>query len=323
MSAPRSFDEKRARIRALVEESPAGAAGELRRFLSDKNGYLVGEAAQAANRLELSELTPDLAAAFARLLVDAVKTDKGCIGKNHIVEALLAFDAREPDVYLAGLRHFQPEPAFGEPIDTAAGLRGLCALALFHMDHPTALLDVAPLLMDPEPVTRAAAADAIGTSGEEHGAALLHLKALAGDAEPDVVGACYRGLLRLLPARYLRFVAQKLNGRDGGEAEAAALALGESRLPAALPVLKDALSGAGSGKLRDSVLLGAALLRLDEANDYLLSLVEEGPEAHAVGALNALALHRHDSKVSDRARRAAEGRRSKKVAAAFAEKFGR
>lgn len=306
----------------MEEEAPAGAAVELRRFLADKNGYLVSEAAQAANKLGLSELTPELGAAFARLLVDAVKTDKGCIGKNRIVEALLSFDAHEPDVYLAGLRHIQREPAFGEPIDTAAGLRGLCAVALFHMDFPAALLEVTPLLLDPEPVTRAAAADAIGSSGEEHGAAVLHLKALAGDEEPDVLGACYRGLLRLLPARYLKFVTQKLNGRDEGAAEAAALALGESRLPSALPVLKDALAIAGSGKLRDSVLLGAALLRLDEANAFLVSVVEEGPEGHAIAAVNALALHRHDSKLAERVKRAAEGRRSRKLSAAFAEKFG-
>jgi hypothetical protein len=319
----RPFDEKRARIRAIADEAPQGAAAELRRFLADKSGYLVGEAAQAANRLGLSELTPDLGIAFARLLIDPVKVDKGCFGKNRIVEALLAFDAREPDVYLAGLRHFQPEPSFGPPVDAAAGLRGLCALALFHMDYPTALLDVTPLLADPEPVTRAAAADAIGSSGEEAGAAVLHIKALLGDREPDVVGACYRGLLRLLPARYLRFVAQRLTGGDEGEAEAAALALGESRLPGALPILKDAIEGLASGKLRDSALLGAALLRSDEANAYLVSLVEEGPEGQAIAALNALALHRHDAKLVERIQQAAAGRRSKKVAAALADKFGR
>jgi hypothetical protein len=126
-----------------------------------------------------------------------------------------------------------------------------------------------------------------------------------------------------LPSRYLRFVAQVLNGDDEGAAEAAALALGESRLPSALPALKDAVEGLASGKLRDSVLLGAALLRLDEANTYLISLVEEGPEGQATAALSALALHRHDAKLVERVRQAAEGRRSKKLAAAFAEKFGR
>lgn len=323
MAAARSFDEKRARIAAIASEAPSTAATELRRFLADKNAYLVGEAAQAANRLALDELTPDLSAAFARLLIDAVKMDKGCFGKNRIIEALLAFDARTPDVYLAGLRHVQREPAFGAPIDTAAGLRGVSARALFHIDHPNALLDVTPLLADPEALTRAEAAAAIGASGDEHGAAVLHIKAILGDAEPDVLGACYLGLLQLLPARYLPFVGSILSGDDIGAAEAAAIALGESRLPAALPILTGALEMAGSGKLHDSVLLGIALLRLDTAKDLLLSLIEKGPERRAVAALSALALHRHDEGLTERVRGVVNARRSTQLAAVLAEKFGR
>ncbi|XXX74888.1 hypothetical protein WMF30_45265 [Sorangium sp. So ce134] len=321
MPAPRSFDEKRARVAALAEAPPAQAASELRRFLADKNGYLVSEAAAMASRLGLRELVPELTAAFARLLEDPIKNDKGCSGKNRIVEALLAFDAHEPDTYVAGARHVQLEPAFGQPIDTAAGLRGLCAHALFHIGHRDALLEVAPLLADREPVTRAEAAAALGSSGLDAAAAALHLKALAGDREPDVLGACYRALLRLLPGRYLSFVAKVLQQGDDGAAEAAALALGESRLPEALPILQGELGGAGS-RLRDSVLLGMALLRTDAANDALVALVEEGAEPHAVAALSALALHRHDEALVERVRAAVKGRRSKKIAAAFAEKIG-
>lgn len=321
MPAPRSFNEKRARIAALAEEPAAQAAAELRRFLGDRAGYLVGEAAQVASRLGLRELIPELSAAFSRLLEDPLKTDKGCFGKNRIVEALLAFDAHEPDTYLAGLRHVQLEPAFGKPTDTAAGLRGLCAHALFHISHPHALLEVAPLLADPEPVTRAEAAAALGNSGIDAAAAALHLKALAGDPEPDVLGACYRALLRLLPGRYLPFVTRVLRDRDEGAAEAAALALGESRLPEALPILRGEISRAGAGRLIEGVLLGMALLRLDAANDELLALVAEGTEAQAAAALGALALHRHDEQLVARVRKAVEGRRSKRLAAVFADKF--
>ncbi|WP_437587927.1 hypothetical protein [Sorangium sp. So ce1000] len=326
MPASRSFDEKRARIAALAEAAPAQAAAELRRFVADRNGYLVGEAAAIAGRLGLRELVPDLVGAFPRLLEEPLKSDKGCSGKNRIVEALLAFDAHEPDTYLAGLRHVQLEPAFGQPIDTAAGLRGLCAHALFHVGHREALLEVAPLLVDREPVTRAEAAAALGNSGLDAAAAALHVKALAGDPEPDVLGACYRGLLRLLPARYLGFVARVLQQGDDegndGAAEAAALALGESRLPEALPILQAELAGAArASRLRDSVLLGMALLRTDAANDALVALVEEGAEVHAVAALSALALHRHDEPLVERLRKAVKGRRSKKLAAVFAEKI--
>jgi HEAT repeat protein len=322
VSSPRSFDEKRARIAALVEAQPPQAEAALRRFIADKNGYLVGEAAQMASRLGLRELGPDLSAAFVRLLETPLKTDKGCFGKNRIVEALLALSAHEPDVYLAGLRHVQREPAFGGPIDTAAGLRGLSAHALLHIGYPNAVLEVVPLLADPEPVTRAEAAGALGSSGLDAAAAALHLKALLGDAEPDVLGACYAGLLRLLPGRYLPFVAKVLHAGEGSVAESAALALGESRLPEALAVLKEALPSVDPGRLRDSVLLGMALLRTDAANALLISLVEQGPEDQGAAALAALALHRHDEKLVERIRGAVKARGGKRVLSAFAEKFG-
>ncbi|WP_437810051.1 hypothetical protein [Sorangium sp. So ce1078] len=79
--------------------------------MADRNGYLVGEAAAAASRLGLRELVPELTVASARLLEDPLNNDKGCSGKNRIIEALLAFDAHEPDTYLAGVRHVQLEPA--------------------------------------------------------------------------------------------------------------------------------------------------------------------------------------------------------------------
>jgi HEAT repeat protein len=322
MSSARSFDEKRARIAALAGAQPQAATAELRRFLADRNGYFVGEAAQVVGQLGLRELTPDLTAAFERLLQDAVKTDKGCSGKNRIVEALLGVDAHEPATYLAGLRHVQKEPAFGPPIDTAAGLRGLCARALVHIDHRGALLDITPLLVDPEPVTRSEAAAALASSGLAAAAAVLHLKALSGDPEPDVLGACYTGLLRLSPERYLPFVANALRHADDGVADAAALALGESRRPEALGLLEEALPLAGSGKRRDGVLLGIALVRTDAANARLVALVEDGPEGQAVAALGALALHRHDAKLVDRIRGAVDARESRRVQAAFLEKFG-
>jgi len=73
--APRSFDEKRARIAALRSAPTAEAEAELRHFLGDKNGYLCGDAARMAGELHLTGLLPDLVAAFHRLLRDPVKSD--------------------------------------------------------------------------------------------------------------------------------------------------------------------------------------------------------------------------------------------------------
>jgi HEAT repeat protein len=311
-----TFNDKLDKIHALADLLPAQAAPELKRSLADSNGYLVGEAAKITAKLELKALAPDLAAAFMRLLAAPMEADKGCHGKKSLIEALLALDADAPEAFLAGLRYSQPEPAFGGTVDTASGLRGLCAHALVRMDHPAAELEVAPLLMDPEPDTRALAADALASTGEEICGAILHLKALAGDKEPDVLGACYRGMLALSPRRYLSFVGGAL---AGGE-EIAAIALGESRLPEALPALKSALTTA-LGTAQDTVLLGVALLRLEEANAFLVELLEKAPEARAAAAIGALALHRHDEKLAARARTVLEARGSKRLLRTLEERF--
>lgn len=321
MAAARTFEDKRARLRALASAPPPDAEAELRKMLGEKNGYLVGEAAEVIKKLELSSLTAELSAAFFRLLEDPVKNDKGCFGKNRVAEALVAFDAYAPDVYLKGLRTRQMEPAFGPPIDTAAGLRGLCAHALIHINHPRALLDVTPLLMDPEPITRAEAAAALGESGQDGAAAALHLKAMAGDKEPDVLGAAYKALLRIAPERYLELVTSAVLGDDEGQVEAAALALGESRPAGALEALKRAVAVQSRRRASDGVLLGIALLRADEANDYLISLVLRGSEGEAIGAVSALALHRHDQALVKKVSDAVSTRKSRKVEEVFDNKF--
>ncbi|EYF06753.1 hypothetical protein [Chondromyces apiculatus] len=348
-----SFDDKLARIRALEGEPAVTATAELRRYLGEANGFLSGEAAKVAAAMELSSLAPDVAEALLRLLRAGTEADKGCFGKRQLVEALMAFDASTPEALLVGLRHVQKEPAYGGPIDTAATLRGLCAHALVQMHFRWAELEVAPLLMDPEPETRTAAAEALAASGETSWAAALHVKVLAGDAEPEVLGACYRGLLALDARRYLPLVAKVLGeGEAGGAgAESAAIALGESRLPEALEVLKEALGkgsrgkGGGSGRgegrgqgegrgrgeesgrgganlrLVESVLLGVALLRSEEANAFLVTQVAEAHEAHAVAAVAALAMHRHDARLMVQVREVAEQRGSRRLREAVEEKL--
>lgn len=323
MAAARSFDEKRARIRALASAPADEARAELKKYLADKNAYLVGEAAEAVKKQELSELVPDLAAAFLRLLEDGAKNDKGCLGKNRVVEALLSFDAHEPDVYMAGLRHVQKEGSYPEPVDTAAGLRGLCAHALFHIHHPAALLEVAPMLFDEEPVARSEAAAALGGSGLDGAAAVLHLKVLVGDREPDVMGAAYKGLLRIHPERYMPLVAGALKGGGDLVVEAAALALGESRAQGAFEALRRGWERHRGGRAAEGVALGIALLRSDQANEFLVSLVEGAPEGDAATALSALALHRHDEALAARLAGIVPKRKSRRLAEVFDEKFHR
>src|ERR1700679_287193 len=100
---PSAFDEKRARVAALASADPREALPELRRLLGDRVAYIAGGAAEAAAKLELRDLVPDMTTAFQRLLVDPLTSDKGCFGKTRILEALLALEAYTPEVYLAAV----------------------------------------------------------------------------------------------------------------------------------------------------------------------------------------------------------------------------
>lgn len=320
--SPRSFDEKRTRIAALATAPAAVAEGELRRFLGDKNGYLCGDAARMAGELRLTGLMPDLAAAFHRLLVDPVKCDKGCPGKLRIVEAMLALDRHDRSVYLAGIHHVQREPAFPRAIDAAAPLRGVCAHALVHSSDPEALIEVGPLLGDPEALTRAEAASALGADGSSAAGALVHLKVRLGDVEPDVLGACFRALLRIAPGRYLPVVAEALADDATGHGELAALAIGETRPAGGFATLRGALVSTVTGRLRDGILVGVALLRSEESSAFLIDRVAHASEGEAISALSALALHRHDTGLAGRVRAAVTTRKSRRIEAIFVDRFG-
>ncbi len=313
-----TFDDKLARIHALARTEPAAlAAPDLGKFLADPNAYLVGEAAKVAAGLDLRALVPDLVMAFDKLLAAPTAADRGCHAKQKLLEALIALEADAWDTYRKGLRYVQMEASVGPAVDTAGVVRGLSAHALVRTNAPQAALDVAPLLFDERPEARLAAAEALRDTCEVTCAALLHARVLVGDPEVDVLGACYKGMLALEPRRYLPVVAAAL---EAG-VESAALALGESRLPEALSILQDAVSQ-GDQEIEQSVLLGVALLRSDEALTYLLGLLGEMPEGRATAVIAALALHRHDTRLAARAGEIVSARKSRKLARAFAERFG-
>ena len=84
---------------------------------------VANKAARIAADFELSALVDDLVFSFNRFFKDPAKTDRGCLGKIGIANALAALGADVADLYLRGMRHIQMEGSFGPPVDTAAGLR--------------------------------------------------------------------------------------------------------------------------------------------------------------------------------------------------------
>jgi HEAT repeat protein len=275
----------------------------LRHALASKPGPIVGRAAQIAGEFLLSELEPDLVEAFDRFMNNPTKTDPGCLAKTAIVDALYRMEAYQPDVYLHAIGHVQMEPVWGGREDTAARLRGLSALGLVRINSPNVMLLLAQLLADSEAEARISAARAIGYAGLEAGVPLLRFKALSGDTHPQVIVECFTALIQLDPEASLSFVAGFLHSEQRTEQEAAAVALGESRLVQAFPFLEAAWEDAVDGELRQALLVAIALLRHERAIDFLLALATEGGR-DADSALAALRMYEKDDRIWGRVERA-------------------
>jgi len=308
MSRSLSLEDRLEALEALrsdpvSEESRAA----LQKALSYKTSHVVARAAEIAGEFHISELEGDLVAAFDRFMTNPQKTDPGCAAKTAIAEALYRMEAYQPDLFLEGIGHVQLEPVWGGRQDTAAKLRGTCALALVRLNYSNVLILLAQLLADPEPDARIAAARAIGYAGQDAGVPLLRYKALVGDPHPQVLCDCFMAMLQLDPEPSLSFVAGFLQRDDLALQEAAAVALGESRLVQAFPFLETAWEDAEEPDLRRALLLGIALLRHERGLTFLLSLIEGGGVAGSE-ALAAVGMYREDARIWDRVEAAIRAR---------------
>src|SRR5882724_8609103 len=208
---------------------------QLRDFLRNRSNLVVAKAAKISGERRLTNLIPDLVAAFHKHMADPQRLDKRCAAITEIVVALYEMDYVEADVYRRGITHIQMEPSWGGPIDVAAQLRGLCAQGIVRTSQPDALAAAVSLLVDPEPPSRIGAARALASNGGDAGALLLRLKVLTGDPEPEVLAESFAGLLAAPSGRVgddlLDFVARYADSEDDAVAEAAILALGAARPP--------------------------------------------------------------------------------------------
>ena len=319
-----STENALAAIRAL-RDSPEthDLKRDLAPLLAHKSNHVIAAAADTVERLEAVALAPELVDAFLELMKSPAVRDPGCKALLAIAKAIVAMEHPAYACYLAGVRHVQMEGSYGPPVDAAAPLRGLCAQGLARMSHPDALLECVTLLVDSEVAARTGAARALGETGQPAAVLLLRFKALSGDEDDEVIGECFSALLGLAPAESLDFVAEFLRSGSDEVAERAALALGESRRADAFRLLREALEREARAALRRTLLLGIALLRQDEAVEFLLSRVKEDGEKAAADALAALALYGRDETVRGRIQEIVEARKSAVLRGVFEKEFGR
>lgn len=298
---------------ALADRGTPDARALLSKTVAGANGHLIGMVADAIDESDQA-LVSALPAAFERLLDDPIKRDPGCRGKVAIVRTLDRVDRPELEVFDRGVRHVQLEPVWGGRVDTAAELRGVCGMALVHARAPQAMAVVAVLLADPETRARIAAARALAASGDRAVAEpLLRLRVAMGDVEGEVLGECFAALLELVRVDALDDVAGYLRHADPAVADAAAIAIGGSRLPGAFERLRAADQSLVGEASRRARLLAMALVREATAWDYLLGVVQDGGAGAAEDAIAALRTFHHDEALMARAAAAVAKRRDAPV----------
>jgi len=292
---------------------------ELKKALRSDKAATVAAAAARAGDEGRHDLLSDLGAALDRFLNLPAKSDKGCRAKLALLEALDRLDTEDDDVLFRALRHVQMEPSWGPPIDTAANLRANAALALVRRNPPALAIELTNLLVDPAVEARRGGVKALAELANPESVALLRLKALVGDEEPDVVGGCLSGLMQLDPERSLALVEGFLYREDPAVVEEAALALGDTRTIEAFQALRRCWDRSPQRSARAPLLVPIALTRCDGAFDFLIEIVLNGIPDLASEALGALQVFAGDPEHEQRISEAVDERDERAITAQWAE----
>jgi HEAT repeat protein len=296
MPGKRKFEEQLAALDALRQQPPEAAVDPLRKALANRNNLVVAKATDLVRQFQLTQLTPELLTAFDRFFEDPIKSDPQCWAKNSLSRALAHFEHQDAEVYLRGMHHIQLEPVWGGTSDTAGTLRATCALALVQcrsLLEADLLTHLIELLGDKDKAVRAEVARAIEQVGSSSAALLLRLRAILDsnlksrkpgqppEEEPEVLGACYSGILRIEGVTAIPWVARFLADGDDPAAEAA-LAIAGTHTPQAFETLKQRFNNESDPWFCSVLLSAIALTRQDAALEFLLDQVRtESPQAEA------------------------------------------
>lgn len=300
MAKSRKLEELQARLNEIrTEPTTEPAIATLRQVLTGKQAIAIAQAARIARDANLRQLMPELVAAFDNLMQNPATIDPNCIGKKAIADVLYRWEYPESALFLQGIRHVQMEPTWGGQVDTAPGLRGICALGLVRINYTDMMTELADLLADPEAEARIGAVRAIAYTGDPQAMPLLRLKVQV-ETDPTVLSECFAALLRITPTQALPLVAKFLDHPNLQVSEMAALALGESRLQSVMPVLQAWWQRTRNSELRQTGLLAMAMLRQDEAIEFLLALVATGNAEDSQAAVAALRIYQDDQDLAAR-----------------------
>jgi hypothetical protein len=275
MPGKRNFEEQIAALEELRSQPEEARVERLRKALAHRNNFLVAKAADLVREFRMAQLMPELLTAFDRFFDDPEKTDPQCWAKNALSRGLAAFEYQEHEVFLRGMRHIQMEPVWGGRSDTAGTLRATCALALVQcrsLTEKDLLEHLIDLFADKDKAVRAEVVRAVEQLDSPSASLLLRLRAIIGNDEPEVLGACYGGVLRIEGVRAIPWVQQFLAAGDDAAAEAA-LAIAATHSAEGFETLQECIAKASDPWWRSVLLSAMSLTRRDEAMEFLFDLV--------------------------------------------------
>lgn len=316
--------ESLAQLKLLSGHPRSDAAIEaLTNAIASKSNLIVTKAAEIIDKARLDQFIPQLISAFDRFMPEGKSADPGCAAKTAIAKALYELEARAEPVFLRGIHHIQMEGVWGGSTDTAAELRGLCALGLVRCNARDVLDELAELLVDHQASARLMAARAIAYSENDAGAPLLRMKILSGDESPDVLAECCAALLRLTPRKAVECLNRFADPNMNDLFEITLMALGESRLPAAFDLLKDHFNNQLIGQKKIPWLLPIAMTRLAQAVEFLIRLIDTEHVSVAAAAIEALMkIHHADENLKIRIKTRVESRNEDELRRVFENATG-
>ncbi len=323
---PMSSNDQRltARLRSL-ENDPALPDLEetLTAALASANNRLVGRAAALVGQHKLDSFTDDLRTAYERFLENPLTTDRGCEAKTPLCEALRQIEYDDADFFLEGIHYVQREPAYNDKryVDAASEVRAICGFALIQLNDSRAMSELVDLLGDPEKTARAGAARAIAHGRSQASELLLRLKIDLGDPEPEVLGECFAGLLRIDPSGGIARIAKFLEHPSEDICCEAALALGESRTEAAFAPLREQADRRHGRDFENVLLTSIGLLGIPQSVDYLLQVVTRPDLGAAIAALRALRHCRDPRSFSQRLQKVVAQTKNRQIDQVCSEEF--
>ncbi|MCP5170240.1 MAG: hypothetical protein H6999_10870 [Hahellaceae bacterium] len=281
-----------------IASNTSEALAQLRPYLKDKNNRVVAMAARLCADHLIYDSVKDLVNACRTFMCNGEKTDKNCLAKKALCQALYALDFNDRDFYLHAISYRQMEPVWGGSVDTAADVRITCAQGLTLSGDFRVAADLLPLLYDELASVRIGAVKAVALLPSDRAELVLRQKVLQGDEEPGVVGECFNSLLTVEPDLSVEFVARYLNDADEAVIQEAAMALGIASSPDSWQALHHCWRGRclADTAIRE-VIRGMALHRLPQAQDFLLEVVAGNRLGMAGWVLEMLYQYRNTEKI--------------------------